>query len=110
MEKKPLIQNEIDYYHNEAIRMIVKEEKLPSQVKRGLMQLGADEGVASEIANSAQDLVREAKIKKANKDVVFGSLWCVGGTVLTLADVGFIFWGAILFGGIQLINGLVSRG
>ena len=68
MEKKPLIQNEIDYYHNEAIRMIVKEEKLPSQVKRGLIQLGADEGVASEIANSAQDLVREAKNKKANKD------------------------------------------
>lgn len=109
MEKKPLIQNEIDYYHEEAIRMIVKEEKLPSQVKRGLIQLGADEGVAAEIANSALELVQQAKKKKATKDIVFGSLWCIGGTVLTLADVGYIFWGAILFGGIQLINGIVSR-
>ena len=71
MEKKPLIQNEIDYYHEEAIRMIVKEEKLPSQVKRGLIQLGADEGVAAEITNSALDLVQQAKKKKATNVFAF---------------------------------------
>ncbi|MBI1837619.1 MAG: hypothetical protein HYR91_10195 [Flavobacteriia bacterium] len=44
--------------------------------------------------------------QKAKKDVIFGSLWLVGGLVFTFAEIGYIFWGAIVFGGIQLFKGI----
>jgi hypothetical protein len=42
----------------------------------------------------------------ANKDILYGALWCIGGIIGTLAEIGFIFWGAIVFGGIQFLQGL----
>lgn len=38
--------------------------------------------------------------------MLYGVLWCSGGLLLTLANVGFIFWGAILFGAIQFFRGV----
>ena len=38
----------------------------------------------------------------------YGALWCVGGIVGTAALIGFIFWGAILFGGIQFFKGVAN--
>ena len=40
--------------------------------------------------------------------MLHGGLWCIGGIALTVADIGFVFWGAILFGGIQFIKGLTN--
>lgn len=53
---------------------------------------------------------QRAQEKKAHarKDMIYGALWCVGGTIFTVADTGFIFWGAILFGGIQFFKGLAN--
>lgn len=51
-----------------------------------------------------QDAVRE----KAGKDMLYGALWFVGGLVATMADIGAIFWGAMVFGGIQFIGGLIK--
>jgi hypothetical protein len=45
---------------------------------------------------------------RASRDMLFGALWCIGGTVLTLANTGYIFWGAIVFGGVQFIRGLIN--
>ena len=50
----------------------------------------------------------EAKRKKANHDIVVGLLWSGGGTILILAHVGIIFWGAIVYGAIQLIKGVIN--
>lgn len=50
----------------------------------------------------------EARKKQANKDMLYGALWCVGGIVATASDIGAIFWGAILFGGIQFFKGLMN--
>lgn len=47
-----------------------------------------------------------AKREQANKDILYGLLWCVGGIAATAADIGFIFWGAIVYGGIQFFKGL----
>ena len=44
-----------------------------------------------------------------DKDVLYGALWCAGGIIATVADIGFIFWGAIVFGGYQLIKGLANQ-
>lgn len=50
----------------------------------------------------------EARKKQANKDMLYGALWCVGGIIATASNVGAIFWGAILFGGIQFVKGLIN--
>lgn len=49
-----------------------------------------------------------AKKKQAENDMLYGALWCIGGIIATAAHIGFIFWGAILFGGIQFFRGLVN--
>ena len=51
--------------------------------------------------------------KQANKDVLFGGLWFVGGLAVTLVSVasgkgGFIAYGAVIFGGIQFFRGLTK--
>jgi hypothetical protein len=40
--------------------------------------------------------------------MLYGALWCGGGTIATMANIGFFFWGAIIFGGIQLVRGLIN--
>jgi len=47
-----------------------------------------------------------AKKKQAKNDMLYGALWCIGGIVATAAHIGFIFWGAVLFGSIQFFRGL----
>lgn len=43
-------------------------------------------------------------------DMLWGAIWCVGGIVATAADIGYIFWGAIVFVGIQFIQGAIKSG
>lgn len=51
----------------------------------------------------------DSEIKsRAKKDMLYGALWCVGGLVATAANIGFIFWGAIIFGGFQFIKGVYN--
>jgi hypothetical protein len=38
--------------------------------------------------------------------MLYGALWCIGGIAGTVANIGFIFWGAIIFGAVQFIKGL----
>ena len=45
----------------------------------------------------------------AKRDMVYGALWCVGGVIATIADFGYIFIGAIVFGGIQFLKGLYNN-
>jgi|OM-RGC.v1.036971132 hypothetical protein len=37
--------------------------------------------------------------------MIIGALFCVGGILGTLSDSGYIFWGAIVFGGFQFLKG-----
>ena len=57
---------------------------------------------------------------KSGKDIIFGLLWAVGGTVVTAVSYNsaassptggryIIAWGAIVFGAIQFFNGLIHR-
>lgn len=77
-------------------------------VEQMLCDKGIDPSHAKEVVSELMQQVEQARKNRANKDMLYGALWCVGGTVLTLANVGFIFWGAILFGGIQFIRGVVN--
>jgi hypothetical protein len=64
-----------------------------------------------EKATALQHLMQKRKQeqkKAANKDMLVGGLWLVGGTIATVADIGYVFWGAILFGGIQFFKGVMN--
>ena len=61
-----------------------------------------------------------ARRAAANKMMVHGALWCIGGIVVTAVTFSMasanspggsfvIAWGAILFGFIRFLNGLTSR-
>ncbi len=78
------------------------------EVKQALMERGLPEQESVLIVEQFEQQIADAKKSLAKKDMLYGALWCIGGLALTLADVGFIFWGAILFGGIQFFRG-VSR-
>lgn len=94
--------------YNHAAHQLFTENKLDVEVIDDLVAKGLDRESASAIVTNLQTRMAEAKKERAQKDMLYGALWCIGGTVATLANIGFIFWGAILFGGIQFIKGLVN--
>lgn len=73
-----------------------------------LLKRGFEESHAAQTILESRNLYQEVLKKKAQKDILVGGLWFVAGTVCTLANIGFIFWGAILFGLIQCIKGIVN--
>ncbi|MFT6746901.1 MAG: hypothetical protein ACJAZ2_001246 [Glaciecola sp.] len=64
----------------------------------------SDESV-KEIVN---EFIDESNNDAAQKDMLYGALWCVGGTVLTIAEVSYVFWGAIVFGAYQFLKGVFN--
>ncbi|MCR9152481.1 MAG: hypothetical protein NXI09_00095 [Bacteroidetes bacterium] len=58
----------------------------------------------------AESIEEERDTSSAKNDVIWGAVWCAGGLIATLADLGYVFWGAIVFGGFQLIKGLSNGG
>jgi hypothetical protein len=73
-----------------------------------LVEKGMDLESASVVVGNLEKQIKDAKKKGANKDMLYGALWCIGGTVATIADIGYIFWGAIVFGAFQFIKGAVN--
>jgi len=63
---------------------------------------------ALKIVNKIEKEIKKAKNTAANKDLIYGALWCIGGLVATSAEIGYIFWGAIVFGGYQFLKGLIN--
>ncbi len=101
-------QQAVNEYYNFAANLLVNENKKSAEVKNSLKERGLSDDAAYTIVSSLVVEIKKAKKERAGKDILYGALWCVGGTIATLANIGFIFWGAILFGGIQLIKGLVN--
>jgi fructosamine-3-kinase len=91
-----------------AINMMVREQRVATDTIEALVNMGVDANKAEEIVTKIKEQVSEIKKGKARQDILYGALWCGGGTIATMAHIGFIFWGAILFGGIQFIKGLLN--
>jgi hypothetical protein len=91
-----------------AANMMVNEKRTRTEVVNDLVSKGLDQHSASLVVSRLIREIADAKQEAARKDMLYGALWCVGGTVLTVANVGYIFWGAIIFGGIQFFKGLIN--
>ncbi|KAF2337923.1 hypothetical protein [Flavobacterium ginsenosidimutans] len=99
------ISNQI---YNYAADLMLNEQKSASETKNVLIALGLSSENATLVVENIEDQIQEAHNSKARKDMIYGALWFAGGTILTLSNIGFIFWGAILFGGIQFFRGLIN--
>jgi hypothetical protein len=102
--EEEVVQQLYDY----AANLLVHEGKSPATTKALLIQQGLDEESADIIVGNLEKQIKEAKKERGNKDMLYGALWCVGGIVATVADFGFIFWGAIVFGAIQFVRGAIN--
>ncbi|MTH16499.1 hypothetical protein [Flavobacterium sp. LC2016-01] len=97
-----------NHHYNYAANLLINENKSAHETKAKLAEQGLSTEVAALIVENLEIEIQEAKYEKARKDMVYGALWFCGGIILTLADIGFIFWGAILFGGIQFFKGVIN--
>lgn len=115
-------ENDYKDYYALAKRLIQVEKKTEAEAAAILVDEGVERDKAERIVvfasgrENGNDVVGAYEEAEGDgrasgmSDVIWGGLWCVGGTVATLADIGYIFWGAILFGGIQLVRGLIKLG
>ncbi|MEN2415250.1 hypothetical protein [Flavobacterium mesophilum] len=109
METTEIETSEVSSYHyNYAANLLVNENKSAHETKIKLTEQGISPEIATLMVENLEIEIKEAKYEKARKDMVYGALWFCGGTILTFANIGFIFWGAILFGGIQFFRGLIN--
>ena len=101
-------QAAVNEFYNFAANLLVNEKKNARDVQNALVGKGLSESAAFTIVYNLEVEIKNAKKGSGKKDMIYGALWCMGGTVATVANIGFIFWGAILFGGIQFIKGAVN--
>jgi hypothetical protein len=108
MEKELTEQEAVDQVYNFAANLMVNEKKNAAETRAALVEQGLSEEIAGTVVTNLQSQISDAKKKRANKDILWGAIWCIGGIVATAAEIGYIFWGAIVFGGIQLVRGLIN--
>ncbi len=96
------------YLYQYAANLLASGKKSGAEVERLLMLKGLPADDASTIVRELEEPIRDAKKAQAKKDMLHGGLWCLGGTALTMAHIGFVFWGAIIFGGVQFIKGVTN--
>jgi len=101
-------QAAVNQVYDFAADQLVNHKQTAEAVVATLTERGLDSESANIVVNNLTEQIAAAKKERAKKDMLYGALWCVGGTVATLADVGYIFWGAIVFGGIQFVKGAVN--
>ena len=105
-------QEAIQQIYNYATNLLVNQEKKSPEVINKLVEKGVDEETAKEIVKQIKRQIataKEAQNEEASKNMAWGAIWCIGGIIATVANFGYVFWGAIIFGAIQFIQGLAGR-
>jgi hypothetical protein len=101
-------ENEVvQQLYNYAAQLIFKKEMNDHEVRQELMGRGADEVTANMIIDKVHEHISDAQSAQAKKDMIYGAMWCIGGLLATFAHLGYVFWGAIIFGGIQFFKGFL---
>ncbi len=82
----------------------------PADFTESCPSFDVDEEELANLRPYGEEELLALKKERAQKDTLYGALWLAGGLFATYADIGYIFWGAIVFGGIQMIRGLSNMG
>ena len=94
--------------HALAIRLHMQEKRDAQEVEQLMIKNGLDEPTARRIMYDVKIEMEKARKAGGRKDMIYGVLWCIGGTVATATDIGIIFWGAIVFGTFQFLMGALK--
>ncbi|GAO44019.1 hypothetical protein [Flavihumibacter petaseus] len=110
MESNPTVtQGEsLQSSYSYAAHLLINQKLSAMETKNALVAQGLDETSAVQVVEETLVQTKAAVKDQTKKDMLYGALWCVGGIVATAADIGFIFWGAIVFGGIQFFRGVAN--
>jgi hypothetical protein len=98
----------VDKIYDYAADLLIRRKLNTTETENALMEYGLDYESARMVVSNLQEQISQAKKEAANKDMLYGALWCLGGIAATVSDFGLIFWGAIVFGGIQFIKGVAN--
>lgn len=99
-EKEALIE--------QIVTLLVKEQMTEEDVIDQLVADGLDRTEAETWVGALSLQIAEHRKKQGRNQMLEGAAWAIGGTVATLAEIGYIFWGAILYGVIKFIQGAVK--
>lgn len=109
--------DDLNYSHDEWIEnQLTVMERLPEKVAQGLTEKGVELKTARHLVTRVDRTIRK---RKAKKDIWIGGAWCFGGLAISIGTYAmaserggsyFMAWGAVLFGGFQLIKGLINYG
>ena len=90
----------------------------PAVIEKTLIKQGLDAETAAGVVSNLMQAKAKALKAAGRKNMLYGALWCIGGTVVTAlsyqaaANAGggkyVLAWGAILFGGIQFFRGMIQ--
>lgn len=116
MENQNGEENAVNQIYEYAANLMVNENKNALETKNTLIEQGLDEESASIIVANLEQRIKAAKKENANKDMLYGALWVIGGLVVTGAtyaaasDGGnyVAFYGAVMYGGYRFLKGLFS--
>lgn len=95
-------EDAINKIYSYAANLLFARNRSPQASEKELVKQGFDENIASMVI---KNLIVEYK-KQASKNILYGALWFIGGIVATAANIGYIFWGAVLYGVILLVKGI----
>jgi hypothetical protein len=113
-ERQEVVGQIYDY----ATDLMVNQKKSAEETINILIGQGLNKERASVIVGNLEQQIKDIKKKKANRDMLYGALWCGGGVIVTVVTYSnassggggsyVIAWGAILFGAIQFIKGFIN--
>lgn len=96
-------------YHH-AADLLFNKGKKAEKVIQELIDMGLDMHSANTVVHNLQLQYQKSQRNRAIPDILWGILWCGGGIFLTAAAPGYIFYGAIIYGGIRFFKGLFNLG
>ncbi len=82
------------------------EETIQSFVKRGYTEEEAT--MITAYASQVKQTVQKKNSGSGITHIVMGSIALLVGIGLTAADIGYIFYGAIVFGIIKIVQGIIA--
>ncbi len=86
-------------------KMLIESGRTPSCVRQKLVDMGLSRELSTSIVEEREmELVEEIR-ESSKKRMFLALLWILGGVFLSLTSIGFVFFGAIIYGIYEMAMG-----
>lgn len=104
-DSEEIDEEAVNQIYEFASNLLFKKNQGKQDVINELIKNNIDKENAEIVVNN----LISSRNERAEKDMLYGALWFIGGIIATVANFGYIFWGAIVFGAIQFARGLTNH-